>query len=55
MLTGLLEKRVEKRLSGSACLTHPWLLTIHNMEDTILDTARLRGSVILQYFTESFF
>ena len=43
VFAGLLEKRAERRLSGSRCLSHPWLLTTDNMEDTILDTARLRG------------
>ncbi len=51
---GLLEKRAERRLRGGACMSHPWLLTADTIDvtdtiqDTILDTARLRGYVIYQ-------
>ncbi len=58
---GLLEKRAERRLRGGVCLSHPWLLTADTIDvtdtiqDTILDTARLRGYVIIKYFDLTLF
>ncbi|XP_023339998.1 myosin light chain kinase, smooth muscle [Eurytemora carolleeae] len=53
-IDGLLQKKQETRLHGKDCLSHPWLSGKELVQDTVLETAKMRSYMARNRWKKAF-